>query len=494
MEDCYIAIDLKSFYASVECVQRGLDPLKTCLVVADTSRTDKTICLAVTPALKAYGIPGRARLFEVNQAVERINSERLRHARGREFSGSSYLANELARNSGLALDFIAATPQMALYMDVSARIYDIYLRYVSAEDMHVYSIDEVFIYATPYLKGRTPREFAMALIGDVLHETGITATVGIGTNLYLSKIAMDIDAKHMPADENGVRIAELDEMSYRKRLWTHTPLTDFWRIGKGISRRLEKYGVRTMGDLARLSLLNEDTLYYEFGVNAELLIDHAWGFEPCRMTDIKSYTSSEHSVSSGQVLSRPYTHEEGRIILREMASELSLDLAVKHLVTDQIVLAVAFDSVNLTQPGLREAYTGEIVKDYYGRPAPKPAHGSFNLGCRTASTKLIMNAVLSIYESQADPVLMIRRVSVTANHVVPESQAASAESFLQYDLFSEAEEREKLEQSLKKEKRMQDAIIGLRKKYGKNIILRGTSHEEAATMRERNNQIGGHRA
>ena len=496
----YIAIDLKSFYASVECQDRGLDPLNTNLVVADPSKTEKTICLAVTPSLKSYGIPGRARLFEVVQKVREANALRRSHAPGGQFSGKSCFRSELKADPALELDYIIAPPQMAHYMEVSTRIFNIYSSFVSPEDMHVYSIDEVFIDATPYLGvyGMNAREFAMKLIREVLAKTGITATAGIGPNLYLCKIAMDVEAKHIPADRDGVRIAELDEMSYRRKYWDHRPLTDFWRVGRGISKRLERMGIHTMGDIAEVSVRNEDLLYREFGVNAELLIDHAWGWEPCRISDIKGYVPENNSISSGQVLSCPYTFIKGRLIVREMTDLLVLDLVEKKLVTDQMVLTVVYDVENLTDPERRKAYKGPIVTDIYGREMPKQAHGSINLPSPTSSTRRITDAVTELYERIVDPNLLVRRAYVVANHVVREDLAVPKEEAQQLDLFTDyaaEEEKQKAEEKeLERERRRQEAILSIKKKYGKNAMLRGMNLEEGATTIERNGTVGGHKA
>ncbi len=489
----YICIDLKSFYASVECVERGLDPLNTNLVVADAGRTEKTICLAVTPALKQYGIPGRARLFEVIETVRQVNAQRLQKLSNHEFTGKSCLASELSQNPSLQLDFVIAPPQMAHYMEISTKIYEIYLRYIAPEDIHVYSIDEVFIDVTGYLKTYhcTPQELARKMIREVLQETGVTATAGIGTNLYLAKIAMDIVAKKIPADENGVRIAELDEMSYREKLWSHTPLTDFWRIGSGYARRLEKMQIFTMGDLARFSEHGEDLLFRMFGVAAELLIDHAWGYEPCTMQAIKSYQPKGHSISQGQVLPCPYDFEKGRLIVREMTELLVLDLVRKKMVADQIVLMVGYDHT-----GIPETYRGELKKDRYGKKIPKAAHGSVNLGKQTSSTKCIMEKVLSLYDRIVDPELQVRRMSITANHVIPEGEVQ--EEVMQYSLFDDVEaqeqKRKQEQESLKKEHQLQEAILSIKDRYGKNAILKGMNFREGATTIERNEQVGGHKA
>ena len=501
----YIAIDLKSFYASVECVERGLDPMRTNLVVADVSRTEKTICLAVSPSLKKYGIPGRARLFEVVQKLREVNVLRRSKAPGREFTGKSWDAGELDADPSLEIDYIAAPPRMAQYMAHSAKIYETYLKYVAPEDIHVYSIDEVFIDATPYLKlnHKTAEEFARMLIRDVLKTTGITATAGIGTNLYLAKVAMDIVAKKAEADEFGVRIAQLDEMSYRRLLWAHEPLTDFWRVGRGYERKLHKVGIRTMGDIARCSLgredefYNEELLYKLFGVNAELLIDHAWGYEPATIPDIKAYRPATNSLGSGQVLHCPYTHQKARLITREMADQLVLDLVDKGLVTDQLVLTVGYDIENLTDPERRKAYKGEIVTDHYGRQIPKHAHGTVNLPRYCSSTSLIVEAVVELYDRITDPNLLVRRLNLAACRILPEHLAAQNGDFTQLDLFSDPEEdrrRERQEAELKRERRRQRAVLAIKKKYGKNAIVKGMNLEEGATAMDRNGQIGGHKA
>ncbi len=500
-EKTYIAIDLKSFYASVECQELGKDPLTTNLVVADRERTEKTICLAVSPSLKTWGIPGRARLFEVVQRVKQVNNQRLAKAPGKEFSGKSSDAKELADDPSLELDYIVATPRMSYYIEYSTRIYNVYLKYVAPEDIHVYSIDEVFIDATEYLKttGLTAYDFAMGMIQDVLRTTGITATAGIGPNLYLCKVAMDIWAKHIPADQDGVRIAELDEKTYRQYLWAHKPITDFWRIGKGYSKKLAEYGMFTMGDVARCSvggpndLRNEELLYRLFGVNAELLIDHAWGWEPCEISHIKAYKPESSSTSVGQVLQEPYSAEKARIIVREMTDGLVMDLVEKGLVTDQVVLTVGYDTGNITAD-----YQGEITEDWYGRKVPKQAHGSENIGRQTSSTKLIMDAMLRLYDRIVDPELLVRRMYVVVNHVVPADAVKDEPVYEQMDLFTDQEElqkqREEEEKKLEKEKRLQSAMLSIKQKYGKNSILHGTSYEEGATGRDRNRQIGGHKA
>lgn len=500
-EKCYIAIDLKSFYASQECIERGLDPLTTNLVVADESRTEKTICLAVSPSLKAWGIPGRARLFEVLERVRQVNALRRTKAPGKTFTGKSWDATQLQEDPSLELDFIIAPPRMGHYMECSARIYQVYLQYVAPEDIHVYSIDEVFIDATPYLKtyGLTGRQFARKLVGEVLAVTGITATAGIGTNLYLSKVAMDIVAKHIEADADGVRIAELDEMSYRRTLWEHRQLTDFWRVGKGYAKKLEQNGLFTMGDIARCSLgkpeefHNEELLYKLFGINAELLIDHAWGWEPCTIAHIKAYRPENNSICSGQVLHCPYDFHKTRLVMREMADLLSLDLVDKGLVTDQIVLTIGYDRENLKDAAAIRAYSGTITTDHYGRAVPKHAHGTANLGRFTASTRTIVDAVTELFDTIVDPALLCRRITLSANHLTREAELGEDPLAQQMDLFAQVEESDGPEDP-EKEKRRQKAVLDIRKKYGKNAILKGMNFKEGATARERNAQIGGHKA
>lgn len=497
----YLAIDLKSFYASVECRDRGLDPLDTHLVVADEGRTDKTICLAVTPSLKRYGLSGRCRLFEVRQCVKEANAKRRQNAPDKTLEGASCLASELQENPRLALDFVIAPPQMARYMDISTQIYRIYMKYVAPEDIVVYSIDEVFMDVTNYLRTYqlTPRALAMKIILDVLETTGITATAGIGTNLFLCKVAMDIVAKHIPADENGVRIAELDEMKFRRELWTHRPLTDFWRVGRGYARKLEANRMFTMGDVARCSVYQEDKLYKLFGKNAELLIDHAWGWEPCTIADIKAYKPSSNSIGSGQVLHCAYEAEKAKLVLREMADVLVLDLVDKGLVTDQIVIDVGYDIDNLTDPVRSRQYRGPVETDRYGRKIPKSAHGSINLDGYTSSTKKIMGAVSELFDRMVDKNLLVRRMNITANHVLGENDAPSKTAqYEQLDLFTDfaaVEEAQKREQTeLEREKKMQQAMLTIKKKFGKNAILKGMNLEEGATAKARNEQIGGHKA
>ena len=497
----YIAIDLKSFYASVECRDRGLDPLDTNLVVADESRTDKTICLAVTPTLKSFDIPGRARLFEVKQKVKEVNADRKRNLRGREFAGSSHFYSELSKDPSLALDFIIAPPRMAYYMEYSTRIYEIYMKYVAPEDIIVYSIDEVFMDVTDYLQTyrMSPRDLAMKMILEVLETTGITATAGIGTNLYLCKVAMDIMAKHIPSDENGVRIAFLDEMTYRRELWSHRPITDFWRVGRGYAKKLETYGIYTMGDVARCSEQNEELLYRLFGKNAELLIDHAWGWEPCTVEAVKAYRPESSSLGSGQVLQCPYDAEKAKLVMREMADALSLDLVEKRLVTDQIVITVGYDIENLTDPERRKKYRGEVVTDRYGRQIPKHAHGTENLESFTSSTQKMVEAASVLYDRIVDKNLLIRRMNITANNIVEEKAAPQKNnSYQQLDLFTDyaAEEEQEKQEALRldRERKLQEATITIKKKFGKNAILKGMSLQEGATAKNRNEQIGGHKA
>lgn len=502
MNRTYIAIDLKSFYASVECIERGLDPLTTNLVVADNSRTEKTICLAVTPSLKSYGVSGRPRLFEVVQRVREINATRLYNLRKREFSGSSYNKKELDDDLNLKLDYIVAPPRMSFYMEYSIRIYNVYLKYIAPEDIHVYSIDEVFIDITSYLNtyGLSAKELVQKIILDVLHETGITATAGIGTNLYLAKIAMDVVAKHIPADEHGVRIAELDEISYRKQLWEHKPLTDFWRVGKGYKKKLESVGLYTMGDIARCSLgkeadyYNEDLLRRMFGKNTELLIDHAWGWEPVTITDIKNYKPDNNSIGSGQVLHCGTDFDKTKIIVREMTEMLVLDLVSKNLVTDQIVLTIGYDRENLLDSSRMSKYKGEFSFDQYGRKIPKHAHGTVNLDSYTSSTNVIVRAVLELLNRIVDENLLVRRINMSANHVIAENEAKQ-DRYEQLNLFDMITEKENVDQEqLKKEKDIQKAVLDIKKKFGKNAILKGMSLQEGATAIDRNNQIGGHKA
>ncbi len=505
-ERIYLAIDLKSFYASVECRERGLNPLTTNLVVADSSRTEKTICLAVSPSLKSYGVPGRPRLFEVVQKVKEVNEKRKWKNTKGELAGSSDDNEILLDYPDTAIDFIIAPPRMALYMEYSTRIYDVYLKYVAPEDIFAYSIDEVFMDVTNYLSTykMTPHELTKTIIKDVLSTTGITATAGIGTNMYLSKVAMDIVAKHIEPDEDGVRIAELDEMTYRRLLWSHRPITDFWRVGRGYAQKLEEVGLFTMGDVARCSLgrpnefHNEELLYRLFGINAELLIDHAWGYEPCTMADVKAYKPSTNSLSSGQVLQSPYDFEKAKLVTREMTDLMVLDLVDKGLVTDQIVLTIGYDIENLTDPERRKKYKGTVTVDHYGRKVPKHAHGTANLKCKTSSTQLIVDAVMELYDRIVDRNLLVRRITVNACKLIPESEARREKSFEQLDLFTDysALEEERAEESagLQREKSVQKAVINIKKKYGKNAIIKGMNLKEGATAKERNRQIGGHKA
>ena len=496
----YLAIDLKSFYASVECVERGLDPMTTNLVVADASRTEKTICLAVSPSLKAYGVSGRARLFEVVQRVEEVNRERRLHAPGHTLRDKSYRDLLVQNDPTIGLDYITATPRMALYVQYSSRIYEIYLKYIAPEDIHIYSIDEVFLDVTHYLDTYrcTPRELAMRIILDVLEQTGVTATAGIGTNMYLCKIAMDIVAKHIPADKNGVRIAELDEQTYRKTLWTHTPITDFWRVGGGTARRLAEYGMYTMGDVARCSVgkaddfCNEALLYRLFGVNAELLIDHAWGWEPCTIADVKAYRPQTNSLCSGQVLHRPYTTEQAALIVREMADQLALDLVEKALVTDQLTLTIGYDIQSA------ENYAGAITVDRYGRKTPKHAHGTAHTPRKTSAGSMISQAIMDLYARIVDPKLLVRRIILTADRLQSEQEARQEARYEQLDLFTDYAQKDaedtRTAEALEKERRAQQAMLAIRKKYGNNAILKGMSFKEGATAIDRNGQIGGHKA
>lgn len=502
----YIAIDLKSFYASVECRERSRDPLTTNLVVADPSRTEKTICLAVSPSLKKYGLSGRARLFEVIQKVNAANNIRKLKAPNHVFSGSSDDSTELQKNPSLKIDYIIAPPRMARYMEYSTKIYNIYLKYIAPEDIHIYSIDEVFIDVTHYLStyNMTARELAMTMIQDILDTTGITATAGIGTNMYLCKIAMDIVAKHIEPDKNGVRIAELDEMSYRRLLWNHKPLTDFWRVGRGYSKKLEKIGLYTMGDIARCSIgkstdyYNEELLYKLFGINAELLIDHAWGYEPCTMEDVKAYKPETNSISSGQVLHCPYEFDKARLVVKEMIDLMALDLVDKGLVTNQIVLTIGYDIENMTDKNRSQSYKGTVTTNYYGKKVPKPAHGTTNLPKQTSSTTLITNAVMELYDKIVNKKLLIRRINIVANKLVDEHSVKNANKYEQLDLFTDYEilkkQREKENAKSEREKRVQNTILDIKKKFGKNAILKGMNLQEGATAKDRNNQIGGHKA
>lgn len=514
----YICIDLKSFYASVECFERELDPLTTNLVVADVSRTEKTICLAVSPSLKAYGIPGRARLFQVIKRVKAVNTERRRKINGQEFTGKSCDTIKLNENPFLELDYIAATPQMSKYIEYSTKIYDIYLKYVAPEDIHVYSIDEVFMDVTAYLKTyaqnqkldtETSAAVAERMAADMIHEivllTGITATAGIGTNMYLAKIAMDIVAKHIPANKDGVRIAVIDEKKYRHLLWNHRPLTDFWRVGVGYARKLENLGLYTMGDIARCSLANEELLYKNFGINAELLIDHAWGYEPCRMIDVKAYKPENSSMGSGQVLHSAYDFEKSRLIVKEMADQLSLDLVKKHLVTDQLVLTIGYDIENLTDPKISKLYHGPVVVDYLGRRVPKHAHGTISLQEMTSSTRLITSAAVKLFDEIVNPDLLVRRLNIVGGRVIDEKDEDSSVKFgnmegswEQLDLFTDYEkvekERKEIKKVKKRDRKLQEAALTIKQKFGKNAVLKGMNMLDGATMKSRNEQIGGHKA
>ncbi len=493
----YCCIDLKSFYASVECRERKLDPLTTNLVVADSSRTDKTICLAVSPSLKTYGIGGRARLFEVKAKVKEFNRIK-RYKLGRQFSSKSYNNLEVKNNKDIALDFVIAKPRMAHYMKYSTKIYDVYLKYLAPEDIYVYSIDEVFCDLTNYLNyyKMSPKDLVTTMIKDIYDTTGITATAGIGSNLYLAKIAMDIEAKHAEANEFGVRIAELDEMSYRKNLWNHTPITDFWRVGAGYANRLEKYGIKTMGDVALCSVKNEELLYKLFGVNAELLIDHAWGYEPCLMEHIKSYKPSTNSITSGQVLHCATDVEKTRVIVKEMVDAICLDLVEKGLVTSQLTLTVGYDIENLTNPDISKYYYGEVIVDRYGRSVPKAAHGTANIDHQTSSSDTIIKAVLKLFDRIVNPDLLIRRIYVYANNLVKENEVKPKVKIQQFDLFSnnekKIEEEQKRLEKEKDDKKIQSVMLDIKKKYGKNAILKGMNLEEGATAMERNAMIGGH--
>ncbi len=494
-----MCIDLKSFYASVECKERGLDPLDTNLVVADSSRTDKTICLAVTPSLKAYGLGGRCRLFEAKQKVREINYQRRKDNNYKSFTGKSYIAKELNKNKNLELDFIIATPRMKLYMKYSTDIYNIYLKYIAPEDILVYSIDEVFCDITGYLNTYNikPEELVIKMIKDVYDTTGITATAGIGTNMYLAKVAMDITAKKMQPNEFGVRMARLDEYSYKKLLWDHKPLTDFWRVGKGYQKKLEANNMYTMGDVARMSINNEDLLFKLFGVNAEFLIDHAWGYEPCTIKDAKSYKPASNSISEGQVLHCPYNYEKTSLIVREMVDNLSLQLVEKHLVTNQIVLTIGYDIDNLTNPKISRFYDGEITTDYYGRQVPKHAHGTANIDHRTSSSKVMTEEVMKLFKRIVNPILLTRRINVSACNLVSEEYKENKPSFSQLDLFTNYEEASKKKEQDKldeiNERKIQKTLLNIKKKYGKNAILKGMNYIEGATAKDRNEEVGGHK-
>lgn len=503
-ERVYAAIDLKSFYASVECHERNLNPLETNLVVADLSRTEKTICLAVSPALKMYGIPGRARLFEVIQRVDLVNKERLQKAPGRKFTAGSYDKRELAEHPEYKLEYIVSAPRMALYIEYSTRIYNVYLKYIAPEDIHVYSIDEVMMDVTSYLRiyGLSADQLIKKIVKDIYDATGITATAGIGSNLYLCKVAMDIVAKHVEPDEDGVRIARLDEMSYRRILWDHTPITDFWRVGPGYARKLGEYGMLTMGDIARCSVggensyLNEELLYRLFGINAELLIDHAWGWEPCTIADVKAYKPEAKSICSGQVLSCPYEADKARIVTMEMADALSLDLVSKHLVTDQLVITIGYDGKSLETPGIQ--YSGKVRINHYGKKVPEHAHGTINLKKKTSSTRLITEAAMELYDRIIDKRLYIKRINISANHLEDEREAQEEICYEQYCLFTDYDSLEKQQKeenaALEKERKLQEAMLDIRSRFGKNAVLKGTNFMDGATARERNGEIGGHKA
>lgn len=499
MSKVYMCIDLKSFYASVECIERNLDPLDTNLLVADESRTDKTICLAVSPSLKSYGLGGRCRLFEAKQKVKEVNYQRRKNNNYKNFTGKSFIASELNNNKSLELDFIAAVPRMNLYMKYSTKIYNIYLKYIAPEDILVYSIDEVFCDITNYLSfyKLSAEGLVMKIIEDVYKTTGITATAGIGTNMYLAKVAMDITAKRMKPNKFGVRIAYLDEMKYKKELWNHKPLTDFWRVGKGYTKKLEEHGMYTMGNIARMSINNEDFLFKLFGVNAEFLIDHAWGYEPCTIKDAKNYKPLNSSISQGQVLHCPYDFEKAKLIVKEMVDNLVLELVDKHLKTDQIVLTIGYDIENLTNPSIERRYKGEITIDAYGRKVPKHSHGTANIDHKTSSTKTITNEVMKLYDKIVNPILLIRRLNVTACNIVNEENEESTSIIEQIDLFTNYEEISKQkEKSLKdeiEEKKIQKALLNIKKKYGKNSILKAMNYEEGATAKDRNLEVGGHK-
>ena len=498
MNRYYMCIDLKSFYASVECVERNLNPLNTNLVVADKSRTEKTVCLAITPSLKQYGLGGRARLFEVVQKVREVNKQRRKENNYRQFRGKSYLDSELKKNKTLELDYIIATPQMKKYMFYSTKIYNIYLKYLAPEDIFPYSIDEVFCDITNYLKlyKKTPEELATTIIKDVYNETGITATAGIGTNMYLAKIAMDIVAKHMKPNEIGVRMASLDEISYRKILWEHKPLTSFWRVGKGIAKKLEENGMYTMGDVALMSIKNENFLYNLFGVNAELLIDHAWGYEPTKIEDVKKYKPETSSLSSGQVLHRPYNYDESKLIVREMIDSLALDLTKKELTTKQIVLDLTYDVSNLTNPEIRNKYDGPITKDSYGRYVPKNAHGTINLDYYTFSSKILSEKCIELYDEIVNKNLLIRKINITVCNLKAESKTKNDFVFEQLDLFNTIDktlEKEEVKKHQEDDKKLQHAIIDIKNKFGKNSILKGMNLEEGSTAIDRNREVGGHK-
>lgn len=498
MDRVYAAIDLKSFFASVECRKRNLNPLTTNLVVADNTRTEKTICLAISPSMKAYGLPGRARLFEVMQKVKNVNNGRRMLAHNKTFSGKSYNDIELKKDKNLELDYIIAPPHMASYMEYSTKIYNIYLKYISSEDIFPYSIDEVFCDLTSYINTYklSPRELVTKIIKDIYDTTGITATAGIGTNLFLCKAAMDIVAKHVEPNSYGVRIAELDERSFREKLWNHKPITDFWRVGKGYAKRLEKYRMFTMGDVARCSVENEELLYKIFGVNAELLIDHSWGWECATIKSVKECKPENRSLCSGQVLHCPYDYDQTKLIIKEMADEITLDMVEKHFVTDMLVLTIEYDIENLKNAEYSKFYNGEIKEDRYGRRVPKPAHGTFRLENKTFSTRIISNGFVQLFDRIINKNLLVRKIYLTVGNLTDENELKKVEKYEQVNLFTnygelakkEEEERIKLE----KEHKIQSAIIGIKNKYGKNAIIKGMDLEESATTIQRNGQIGGH--
>ena len=499
MEKTYLCIDLKSFYASVECRERNLDPMNTNLVVADESRTEKTVCLAISPTMKQYGLGGRARLYEVLQKVKEVNYQRKKNNNYKKFNSKSYIDSELKNNKELELDFIIAPPQMKKYMNYSTKIYNVYLKYIAPEDIYVYSIDEVFCDLTNYLKhyNMSAKELVIKMIHDVYKTTGITATAGIGTNMYLAKVAMDIVAKHAEADEYGVRLAEIDEIGYRKLLWNHRPLTSFWRVGTGYAKKLEAKGLYTMGDIARCSINNEDLLYKMFGVNAELLIDHAWGWEPCTIENIKAYKPTTNSISSGQVLHCPYDYKKTKLIVKEMADLLSLDLVAKDFVTNQLVMTIGYDIDNLTNPDIREIYNGAITLDHYGREVPKHAHGTINIDHYTSSSKTITDYFIKLYERIINKNLLVRRVNLVACNVVKPDSVVNKPIVQQFDLFSNNEEQEELKlkelEHEKSERKVQEVLLSIKSRYGKNAILKGMNLEEGGTTIERNGQVGGHK-
>ncbi|MDD6879440.1 MAG: DNA methylase [bacterium] len=499
MERIYVCIDLKSFYASVECIERGLDPLNTNLIVADSTRTEKTICLAITPTLKQYGLSGRSRLFEVIKKVKNVNLQRKKENNYRKFTSKSYLDSELKKNKSLELDYIVAPPQMKKYMKYSTDIYTVYLKYLAPEDIYAYSIDEVFCDITNYIKyyKMTPKELVTKMIRDVYETTGITATAGIGTNMFLAKVCMDIVAKHCEANEIGVRIAEIDQQNYRKFLWNHRPITDFWRVGLGIAKKLEQNKIYTMGDIARCSIENENLLYKLFGVNAELLIDHAWGYEPTTIEEVKKYKPKKNSISSGQVLKSPYNYEKTKLIVREMIELLSLDMVARHIVTNQLVLTIGYDIENLTNPSIRRRYSGEIITDNYGRQIPKSSHGTINLEYRTSSTQILTKKCIELFDNIINKNLLVRRINIAVLNIVDEKFAKNDKVYKQLDLFSDCIDeisQKKMEKEFQEnELRLQRTLISIKNKYGKNAILKAMNLEEGATTIDRNKQVGGHK-